>query len=122
MTRCPECGVPPGHTSNGRPKVFCSLTCKRAFHNRNYQRGFASAGLIQAWRASRGKSDVARWAYREMAALADLWNREDRAAGRMSMADYLEAKAKADWRAVDLISQNQRTGPVGFAITKRAAA
>lgn len=102
--------------------MFCSLTCKRAFHNRNYQRGFMSAGLLQAWRASRGKSLVAKWAYREMAALADLWNAEDRTAGRMSQAEYLATKANADWRAIDLMSQNRRTVRSGFGVQKQAAA
>lgn len=122
MTKCPECLAPAGVTSNGRAKVFCSPKHKRDFHNRMYQRGFMSAGLLQAWRASRGKSLVAKWAYREMAALGDLWNAEDRTAGRMSQAEYLATKANADWRAIDLMSQNRRTVRSGFGVQKQAAA
>lgn len=96
---CPECGEP----FKGKvDATFCSVEHKNTFHNRSAKRGKIMVPLTLAWRGGRGSKGNAKWAMRQMAALADQWNREDREAGRMSMDEYLNKKVNQGWSPADL--------------------
>lgn len=99
LPACGECGKP-----CPSPKArFCCNPCRYAYHNRMKARGQSLAPLVMAaCTGRRGKSDVAKWARREMCALADRWAREDREAGRIEAADLLTTKYEMGWKACDL--------------------
>jgi hypothetical protein len=102
--KCPECSATFVGGSEAR---FCTVkgpgNCKDAWHNRDSKRGRVATQLLLATvQGRRGSSDVATFARRELYALADQWLAEDKAAGRMSAAEYLTPKMEAGWRACDL--------------------
>ena len=92
--QCPECSAT-FTPSNGRAR-FCCSTHKEAFHTRNANRGKVMVGLVQTWRAGKhgAGSDVARYAMAELCALADIWNADDRKAGRLPAAPIREKSRK----------------------------
>lgn len=85
---CAECSV--AFETKSRTKLFCSPAHKLIFHNRNAARGKVLAPLAMAWRGRRGGDDVAKRAFQQMNKRLDEWNAEDREAGRMSMAEFVE--------------------------------
>jgi hypothetical protein len=94
--RCPECRQP---FDRVHPRqLFCSEKHRKAFHNRSTVRGYALVPIAMAARITRdgctGDRDTGKTARRESRRLMDAWAREDRAAGRMSMVDYMRARAK----------------------------
>lgn len=101
---CPECGVA---FLGGPDARFCTTTHKDAWHNRAGKRGKVAMPLVQAWaqaRGRRGDKELRAWAFRELEKLADYYNAQDRAAGRMSAVDYLRPKMRAGWRAVEVMA------------------
>ena len=96
--QCPECSA--YFDGTGR-SVFCSPSHKQAFHNRNQARGQVMMPLVLGWRAGRGQKLSAKAALRELARLADMWNAEDKAAGRVPQAEYARVKIANGWSAVD---------------------
>lgn len=89
---CPECGKTfvPGH----HRQRFCSVAEKDAFNDRERIRGRVMGKLLQAWRAARhtknqAKRAIAKFALAEACALADSYNREDAAAGRLNALEYV---------------------------------
>lgn len=99
--KCPECATA---FAGSRDARFCTTACKDTFWNREGKRGKVLTPLFRAWRGGRGSNDVARYAFSEICSLADIWNAEDRAAGRMSAADFIRPKMTEGWRATDLPS------------------
>jgi hypothetical protein len=99
---CPECGEA---FVGGPDSRFCTPAHRYAWRNRAGKRGMVAMPLVQAWRGgkSRKGDEVARYAFGELCALADLFNEEDRAAGRLPAGDYLRPKMEAGWRAIDLL-------------------
>lgn len=85
----------------GVDAVFCTAAHKDAFHNRQAKRGKIMMPLILAWRGGRGQKDVSKWAWAQVAALADKWNAEDKAAGRTPMINYVVPKMRRNWSAAD---------------------
>lgn len=85
---CAECGV--SFETKSRTKLFCSPAHKLIFHNRNAARGKVLTPLAMAWRGKRGGTDMAKLAFQQMNKRLDEWNAEDLAAGRMSMAEFVE--------------------------------
>jgi protein-arginine kinase activator protein McsA len=89
--RCPECGkafAPKHHRQR-----FCTDAEKRSFNDRERIRGRVMVKLAQSWRLGRStknpeKKAVASFALSELCALADAYNQEDAAAGRLSALDY----------------------------------
>lgn len=97
---CAECGQ--SFTFDGRKTTFCSSPCKTAFQNRQLGRGRALVAMAQAWRLGRHTKNpsakaAASFAFEQLAALADVYNREDAAAGRPSALAYI-AQLKASGR------------------------
>lgn len=86
---CPECGgtfEPQHHRAQ-----FCSPAHAKAYNNRQLARGQRLVGLAQAWRLGRhfGPSAdpelkaAAAQAFRDLCRIADEFNAEDRAEGRV---------------------------------------
>jgi hypothetical protein len=102
---CKECNT----TFSGNARaVFCTPGHKRAFHQRNQKRGQCAMPLLLAWRGGRGQKETSRWAYGELCRLADLWNAEDKAAGRAPQAAYAELKRRDFWTAADYYDRGER--------------
>lgn len=98
LPACGECGQP-----CPSPKArFCTPAHRFAFHNRMKARGQSLAPLVMAWRMGRGSGGAAKYAFTELCALADRWNAEDRAAGRIGAADFISTKMLMGWKACDL--------------------
>jgi len=97
---CQACAAPVVGRAN---KTFCDNACKTAFHNLQAKRGKVALPLLLAWTQGRHKNtEASRYARAELFTLASMWTREDRAAGRPPMAEYVQLKMDAGWRAVDL--------------------
>jgi hypothetical protein len=97
---CAECG---SAFEGARTASFCGVRCKDSWHNRSAKRGRVAMPLALAMVAGRrGSSEAASYARREFYALCDQWIAEDKAAGRMTAAEYLAPKMEAGWRACDL--------------------
>lgn len=90
---CAECGV---KFVAGHPGAqFCAPAHKTAFHNR--QKGRASVVMLaMAYRQKRGGKGTGATAFKEMCRLLDLFNDEDRKAGRPSAASYVEGLKRRD--------------------------
>jgi hypothetical protein len=99
---CPECGEPFPVGFRQHRLVFCSTSHKNAFHKRQSNRGKIMLSLAQTWRAGKRKgSDASRFAFSEMCALLDGWNRADKAAGRRPDVMVRNRRA-AGWSAADV--------------------
>ncbi len=98
MHTCPECGE---RFKGAYDQRFCTTKHRHAFHNRSGKRGVVMMPLMLAWRRGRGSGDTAKWAYGEMCRLADIWNAEDKAAGRMAPEVYIRDRRANGWSAVD---------------------
>lgn len=107
---CAECAA---EFKGERTARFCSSAHRTAYHNRSMKRGKVAMPLMLAWRTGKnhtknrgnvGQRDVAAWAFGQLCALADVWNDEDRAAGRMPSWQFVQPKMDANWRAVDLFA------------------
>jgi hypothetical protein len=99
---CLECGA--GFKSWHPDAAFCSREHGTAFHNRSAKRGKVATPFLLAWRGKRGSGDVAKYAFQELCRMADLWNAEDREAGRPNMIPLVEGKRRDGWSAVDMPS------------------
>lgn len=84
---CAECGT--RFTSKQTKACFCSRDCRQAFHNRAAARGKTLTPMIMASRQGRG-TEVGKLAQAEWARLAARFAEEDKAAGRMSMLQFVK--------------------------------
>lgn len=84
---CAECNQP--FQAVNRKRLFCCPAHKLAFHNRCAARGKVLIPLAMAWRTKRGARGIASSSFKEMCTILDRFAAEDRAAGRMGMADYV---------------------------------
>lgn len=111
---CPECGET--FTARHHAARFCSPAHQRQFHNRSMGRGKVAMPYLMAWRgtkslkattaASRGSAvdkvkrerdrAMGKFAFGNLCALADQFNREDREAGRPSMVAYVRTLMLTD--------------------------
>lgn len=108
---CLECGKPFARARS--TQAFCSPAHRSAFHNRSMKRGKVILPLLLTMTSDRrAKAGTARavqcaqaraWVYE----LAGRWEREDRLAGRPSMALVTQAKIDARWSPVDLEVDDQ---------------
>lgn len=98
---CAECGEA---FKGPRDARFCTTAHRNAYHNRAMKRGKVAMPLVLAWRNGKNKSgrEVGSWAFRELCAAADMWNAEDRKAGRMMAWDFVRPKMAEGWKALDL--------------------
>lgn len=89
---CPNCGKPVSRRSpKGPPPVFCGRhTCKREMNNRLMAEGLTIVGLLKAWRIDRGVGEIAQGCFAQAIEALDLFNAQDREAGR-PRADYYGA-------------------------------
>lgn len=55
---CRECGASTAREGRGRPKVFCSKTCRMKWHNRRLQRGAELYDFVMSWRFERDQADT----------------------------------------------------------------
>lgn len=106
---CAECGQPfkcaPG------PKKFCTNEHRRAFDNRSRARGYLAVPLLQVWRkGKRGRTDDTAYAFQQLARLADLWNEEDKAAGRRPDL-VVNRRNQACWDATQTLHTPRRKTP-----------
>lgn len=85
---CAECNQP--FQAVNRKRLFCCPEHKLAFHNRCAARGKVLIPLAMAWRTKRGSGDTAKKVMAEMCRVLDAFASEDREAGRMHMATYVE--------------------------------
>lgn len=97
---CPECGET--FTATHHAQGFCTTDHQQAFHNLMAKRGKVMTSLVLSWRRGRGSSDVAKYAFEQMSALADIYNAEDVAAGRRPGL-VVERKRATMWQAVDVL-------------------
>lgn len=99
---CPECSAP-FKATHGR-QAFCTGAHQRAFHDRDRVRGLALVPLLQAWRAARGRgkaSEIGKYAFAQLCALTDIYNAEDKAAGR-NPSHLIATRRREGWAAADL--------------------
>lgn len=99
---CQECGTVFRHWH--ADANFCQKGHGTAFHNRSKKRGAVAIPVLLTWRGKRGSGDLAKYAFAELCSLADLWNAEDRKAGRPPMYPMIQRKKAAGWKAVDLMA------------------
>lgn len=90
---CAECGEK--FTAGSPRSAFCTPAHKLAFHNRSKGRS-AAISYAMAYRLKRGKKGVGAESFKELCRLLDLYNAEDREAGRPSAADYVEGMMRRD--------------------------
>lgn len=97
---CPECGEAFDRKHGNQD--FCSPAHRQAFHHRNAARGQVIIPFLQVMRRGkkRGDDPNASYAFAELCALADVWNAQDRAAGRRPDLAVASKKA-ACWSAAD---------------------
>lgn len=97
--RCVEC-LGPVDTSRDERKMFCSNEHRTAFHNRQTVRGRKLVPLVICARKLRGGdaryglAHVGRESRRKAEALIAQWIAEDKAAGRMSMDQYVALRMR----------------------------
>lgn len=93
MRTCCECGL---KFRAGHPGAqFCTPAHKLAFHNR--QKGRSAAIMYaMAYRQKRGAKGTGAESFKELCRLLDLYNAEDREAGRPSAAQYVEGLMRRD--------------------------
>lgn len=90
--QCPECGGDVVRKSaRGPMPTFCSLTCKKAFGNRQLVEGRAVVAFLKAWRIDRAQGEIASTSFQQICQIVDQFNADDRAAGR-PRADLYAAK------------------------------
>lgn len=92
---CPNCGGDrTKEKRRGRPSMFCSSECQKAFQYRQAIEGRAAIAFLKAWRIDRGSGEIAKGSFAELCAIADRFNAADREAGR-PRADLYAAKVLA---------------------------
>lgn len=93
---CPNCGGPVARKSaKGPPPKFCSSACSREMQNRLTVEGRTVIALLKAWRIDRGTGEIAQGCFAQAIEALDLYNSQDREAGR-PRADYYGATLLAD--------------------------
>jgi hypothetical protein len=97
--RCAEC-LAPVDTSKDERKMFCKDAHRTAFHNRQTVRGRKAMPLVIVERQTRGgwskhkRASVGIAARKRLRKLIAIWIAEDKAAGRMSMTEYVEQRQR----------------------------
>lgn len=100
VRKCPECGD--DFIATNPAQGFCATGHQKAFHIRNATRGKIALPLVQAWRLGKnGRTEDRAFAFSQLCALADTWNREDRTAGRRPDIIVMR-KRKSNWSAADI--------------------
>jgi hypothetical protein len=93
---CPECSQ--GFAVVHPNQMFCTPPHKKAFANRQISRGASLTPLVIAARitrgGTRGDTTTGRRARQAAEMLIARWVEEDRAAGRMSMVDYIALRLR----------------------------
>jgi hypothetical protein len=95
--KCPEC-MGRVDTSADWRKMFCCEEHRKAFHNRQLIRGRKLVVLCMAERVTRSgycrRKSTGIEARQRSRRLMDAWHKEDKAAGRMAMDDYLAIRTR----------------------------
>lgn len=97
--RCAEC-LAPVDTSKDARKMFCCDQHRVAFHNRQTVRGRKAMPLVIAERETRGgdrrykRAAAGIAARKRLRRLIAAWIAEDKEAGRMSAAEYVETRQR----------------------------
>lgn len=84
--KCAECAF--GFEAKQAKQVFCSPSCRTAYHNRMSKRGKTLTPLVMAYRVKRD-SDTSKRAHFEYCRLVADFNEEDTKAGRMSAHAFM---------------------------------
>lgn len=72
---CRECGQPMEPSkAPGKPKTFCTIQCRRHWHNRRMIRGGELYDFLMAWRFERDRPDMLA----QLARLASAYRDADR--------------------------------------------
>lgn len=80
---CLNCGTQiERRNARGPAPDYCGQKCKREKNGRDAKRGAALITYALGWRIDRGSGEVAPKCFSEMQQMLDLWNAEDRKAGR----------------------------------------
>lgn len=91
LRTCPECSTT--FQAAQRGQIFCSRVHKRAYNNRWLKRGAVLAPIFAAARVTRngtrGDKATGAQASHDANLLAQLWQDEDAAAGRMPGVEYM---------------------------------
>ena len=98
---CQECS---GEFARRRAdQLFCCSAHRQSFHKRMANRGQLLTPFVMGWRlGKREAGESSTWAMKQMAALADKWNAEDKAAGRPPMSQVMESRMAMCWSPSDL--------------------
>lgn len=99
MAKCAECGG--CFTPTQVKQLFCGKTCKQRYHNRSAARGKTLVPLLMASRQGRN-TELGRYAQGEWARLASRFAAEDKAAGRMSLFEFVRRQ-----QALGLLGANR---------------
>lgn len=95
---CPNCGNAFRRGSGrGGVKSFCQKECKRQFESRSMNQGRAIIVLAKAWRECRNKKEdgqLGSACLSELVSIIDLFNQDDRAAGRPHSKKYADQLLK----------------------------
>ena len=95
---CPECGARFALKRGQWRTLFCGPAHRTAWHNRATVRGRVLTPLVMAERetrgGTRGDTETGKAARRMACALMQQWKEEDKAAGRMSQAQYVRLRLK----------------------------
>jgi hypothetical protein len=100
---CRVCAQCSGAFQPAKPwQAFCGSVCQQRFHDIDAKRGKVLVGLFQVGRTSKsGKTELNHYALAQAQALADMWNRVDKANGR-NPALVIERKRRDGWVAADV--------------------
>lgn len=108
--RCPEC-LAVVDTSKNYRALFCSDAHRTAYHNRQTVRGRKLVPLVMAERITRSgycrdkaTGILARQKSRQ---LMDLWNREDREAGRMPADEYIAVRQRLGLNDAEMLHEGE---------------
>jgi hypothetical protein len=108
--RCPEC-LAAVDTSKDWRKLFCSNEHRTAYHNRQTVRGRKLVPLVMAERITRSgycRDKVTGILARQKSRhLMDLWNREDREAGRMPSDEYVAIREKLGFNDAETLHEGE---------------
>lgn len=97
---CPECGQ--AFVAHHGRQQFCTVEHKASFWAVSMRRGKVAMAFVQTWRMGKsGRTEDTSYALQQISKMADLWNAEDRKAGRRPEL-VVAAKRAAFWNATDL--------------------
>lgn len=106
--RCPEC-LALVDTSKDWRKLYCCDAHRIAYHNRQTVRGRKLVPMVMAERITRSgwcrDKETGKLARQKSRQMMDLWNREDREAGRMPADEYIAVRERLGLNDAELLGE-----------------